>query len=187
MAAISLGIDRIETRFDRIERRSRSRDLANRLTQGFLFRPRAQIAGPRADQNAALVLLDRVGDPADRAAYDKETESGLAGEPQTDRRCGEGEIDIWPTPDQTQPGFRRPPPHRPGGCCRAELAALPWPDRVGKFGACSESARGGERSFDHLVGAGEDRRGDRHAERPRHFQIDHQLEPGRLPSRRIGR
>src|SRR3954454_10338279 len=42
-------------------------------------------------------------------------------------------------------------------------------------------------SLDDLVGAGEDRRGDRQAEGLRSFQIDHQLELVRLLDRQIGR
>src|SRR5215469_8468116 len=42
------------------------------------------------------------------------------------------------------------------------------------------SAMGGKHSLDDLVGAGEDRRRDRQAERLRGLQIDNQFEPSRL-------
>ena len=42
-------------------------------------------------------------------------------------------------------------------------------------------------SFDHLVGAGEDVSRDLDAKRAGYFEVDHQLELGRLPGRRDAR
>jgi hypothetical protein len=39
-----------------------------RLIGRYFLGPRAEIAGPGADQDAALVLFDRMNDPADGAA-----------------------------------------------------------------------------------------------------------------------
>ena len=76
MAAMSRRIDRIETRLDRIERRL---DLVPAgSSRAPSSGPRADIARARADQDAALVLLDRMGDPADGAADDKQPESGAS-------------------------------------------------------------------------------------------------------------
>ena len=93
LAAMSLRIDGIETRLDRIERRL---DLIS-LLAGLIFRPWPGVAGARADQYPALVLLDRMGDPADRAA-DKE---------QAERALGR----------QTQGGCREPRPKSTFGRC----------------------------------------------------------------------
>ena len=40
--------------------------------------------------------------------------------------------------------------------------------------------------FDHLVGAGEDQRRDREAERVRGLEIDDEIEPNRLLDRQVG-
>ena len=40
--------------------------------------------------------------------------------------------------------------------------------------------------FDHLVGAGEDQRRDREAERVRGLEIDDEIEPDRLLDRQVG-
>ena len=45
----------------------------------------------------------------------------------------------------------------------------------------------GERSFDRLVGTGEQRRWDRQSERLGGLEIDHQLELGRLFDRKVAR
>src|ERR1700751_3393497 len=75
MAAMSLRIDRIETRLDRIERRLGIVPApAPGLTRRLLLRSRAEIAGPGTDQHAALILLDGVSDPADRAPDNEHSE-----------------------------------------------------------------------------------------------------------------
>ena len=68
--------------------------------------PRAEIAGPRTDHQAALILLDRVCDPANRAADDEDCQRAVARQPQPKRRRGKREIDIGTASDQAQPGFR---------------------------------------------------------------------------------
>ena len=70
-----------------------------------LFGTRAEIARPGADQNTALVLLDGMSDPTDRAAYDKEAEGATSRQPKPDGCGRQGKIDIGVTPDKAQPGF----------------------------------------------------------------------------------
>ena len=82
--------------------------LAVWLSRRSLVRPWAEIACPGADQYAALVLLDSVRNPADRAADNEQPECAVARKAQPDRCCGEGEIDIGVTPDQAQPGCGSP-------------------------------------------------------------------------------
>ena len=53
---------------------ARDRSCASWLTWRSLLRSRPEIAGPGADQYTALVLLDRMGDPADRAANNEQSQ-----------------------------------------------------------------------------------------------------------------
>src|SRR5215471_2848890 len=75
MAAMSLRNrpHRNQVRPHRAAARPRPCADADGLT-GRLFRSRPEIAGPRADQHAAFILLDGMGDPADGAADDEYSE-----------------------------------------------------------------------------------------------------------------
>src|SRR6266700_7303274 len=71
---------------------------------------------------------------------------------------------------------------------RALSARLPLSRRQRNFNgrhAISQSCQ--ERSFDHLIGAGDEGRGDVEADRGRGFEIDDQLEFGGQLDRQIGR
>ena len=78
----------------------------------------AEIAGAGADQDAALVLLDRVSNPANRAADNEQSEPGTPGELQRGRGRGEGKIDIGPAPNQAEAGGRRHPRRARASCAR---------------------------------------------------------------------
>ena len=68
--------------------------------------PWADIARTGADQDAALVLLDRMGDPADGAAEDEYRERRVPRQRQRGGGSGEGKIDIRVTPGQARSGSR---------------------------------------------------------------------------------
>src|SRR6185437_7266502 len=67
----------------------------------------AGVARAGADQRAALILLDRMRDPADGAPDDKQPEPGAARKPQSGGGGGEGKIDIRVLAAETAPGSCR--------------------------------------------------------------------------------
>src|SRR5438067_8524579 len=96
-------------------------------TLSALHRARAGVAGARSDQRAGLVLLDRMRDPADRTANDKQAERCANRQAEGRGRRREREIDILvPAGQPARRGDRLLDPslrRRQGGARRREQSA----------------------------------------------------------------
>src|SRR5439155_3309074 len=91
--------------------------------------------------------------------------------------------ETWRVPPLRHSGWT-PSGRRCGGSLSAAAPQRQWARRMLRRQERKETCGG---SFDHLVGAAEDRRRDRKAERPGGLEVDRQLEPGRLLHRRFAR
>ena len=117
---------------------------------------RTGVAGARADQDAAFVLLDRMRDPADRAADDKQRQRAPRGQPERRHGRAEREIDIRVLAGQLFRGGR-------GGGDAGAGSGPRHGDRLDD-GAGARIAVGIERMAEprQIVAAREPRRHDRH-------------------------
>ena len=77
---------------------------AGTLIRPSRLRQTADIAGAGAYECTALVLLNRMGDPADGATDNEQREGTVRRQPQSGNGRGEREIDIGVTAGQAGPG-----------------------------------------------------------------------------------